>query len=115
MTTSMNRTTGAEISGEDYDAQCIADLLTTPLGSSVMRPEYGWIGQEIIDRPLNRATGLLLTSAAVMAMRRWLPDIRVAKVALTGDFAAGSAALTVTRQRLSASTSLIAQTIPLSR
>ncbi|WP_343611104.1 oxidoreductase [Novosphingobium sp.] len=115
MTTSISHTTGAVISGDAYDDECIEDLLSTPLVTYPMRPEYGWIGFEILDQPLTRATGLLLTSAAAMAMRRWLPAIKIRKVTLTGDYARGTAALTVERVRRGPSNSLTAQTIPLSR
>jgi len=116
MTSSMNRLTGTALSGEDYDAQCIMDLLSTPMGTRVMRLDYGWVGFEILDQPINRATTLLLTSAAVMAMRRWLPKLKVTKVTISGDLVSGKAAMTITRKVSTAATnSLASQTIPLTR
>lgn len=111
----MDPSTGALLTGDAYDDHCIADLLSTPPGTEWMRPEYGWIGFEILDQPLNRATALLLSSAAAMAVARWLPRIRLTKVTVTGDFARGEAIMTIERQRNAATNSLTAQTIPLSR
>lgn len=111
----MDPATGALISGDDYDDHCIADLLSTPPGTEWMRPEYGWIGFEILDQPLNRATALLLSSAVAMAIARWLPRIRLNKVTVSGDLARGEAVMTIERRRNAASNSLTTQTIPLSR
>ena len=115
MSAGMDPATGALLTGDDYDDHCIADLLSTPPGTEWMRPEYGWIGFEILDRPLNRATALLLSSAAAMAIARWLPRIRLTKVTVSGDLAQGRAVMTVERQRAAAANSLTAQTIPLTR
>lgn len=115
MSSGMDPTTGALLSGDAYDDHCIADLLSTPPGTEWMRLEYGWIGFEIIDQPINRATGLLLSSAAALAIARWLPRIKLTKVTVSGDLATGSAIMTVERLRNTASTATTAQTIPLSR
>lgn len=115
MTSGIDPTTGALISGDDYDAHCIADLLSTPPGTEWMRPEYGWIGFEIIDQPLNRATALLLSSAVALAIARWLPRIRLNKVTVSGDLARGEAIMTIERRRDTATNSITTQTIPLSR
>lgn len=111
----MDPATGALLTGDAYDDHCIADLLSTPPGTEWMRPEYGFIGFEIIDAPLNRATALLLSSAAAMSIARWLPRIRLNRVTLTGDLASGEAIMTVERRSNAATNSLTAQTIPLSR
>lgn len=115
MSSGIDPVTGALISGDAYDDHCIADLLSTPPGTEWMRPEYGWIGFEILDAPLNRATALLLSSAVAMAMARWLPRIRLTKVTVSGDLARGEAVMTIERQRRAAANSLTTQTIPLSR
>ena len=106
----MDRNTGAIISGDAYDAQCVDDVLTTPLNTRVMLPDYGWAGTEIMDAPLNRTTGLLLTAAAVMALKRWLPRLKVTQGTLSGDLANGSAVLTIERQ---SSTGTVSQAISL--
>lgn len=115
MTSGMCRTTGAVISGDDYDAQCVDDLLSNPLATRVMLLDYGWEGTEIMDAPLNKTTGLLLIAATVMAIRRWLPRLTVTQGVLSGDFASGSAVLTITRQSSTAASGLTSQTISLAR
>jgi hypothetical protein len=53
--TGMSRTTGAAL-GDEHLAQSCEDIVTTPLGTRVMRRDYGCLLAELIDRPLNRAT-----------------------------------------------------------
>jgi phage baseplate assembly protein W len=50
-----------------------------------------------------------------LAIARWLPRIKLHKVTVSGDLATGSAVMTIERLRNSATTTLTAQTIPLSR
>ena len=45
-------TTGRTITGAAHLAQSIADVLTTPIGSRVMRREYGSLLPDLIDDPL---------------------------------------------------------------
>ena len=76
----MNRTTGAAISGLEHLRQSVGDILSTPIGSRVMRRDYGSLIPELIDQPLNPATRLRLMSAAVSALVRWEPRIRISSV-----------------------------------
>lgn len=45
----MNRTTGESISDVDHISQSIGDILRTPVGSRVMRREYGSLLSQMID------------------------------------------------------------------
>jgi phage baseplate assembly protein W len=56
VSTGMSRTSGATLSGDEHLAQSCEDIVTTPLGTRVMRRDYGCLLAELIDRPLNRAT-----------------------------------------------------------
>ncbi|MCP6182931.1 baseplate assembly protein, partial [Klebsiella pneumoniae] len=47
----MNRTTGERISDVDHISQSIGDILRTPVGSRVMRREYGSLLSQMIDQP----------------------------------------------------------------
>lgn len=85
----MNSTTGKAISGAARRAQSIADILTTPLGSRVMRRDYGSMLFELIDRPLNVATAMLLRAATAIAIRRWEPAFSITRVTLSGEAAQG--------------------------
>ncbi len=103
----MNRLTGAVLAGDDHLAQSIGDIITTPLGSRLMRRDYGSLLFELIDRPLNGATRLLCIMAVAMAIARWEPRINVRQIQIaspsgdanpSGDarsFATGRATITV--------------------
>lgn len=73
----MNASTGAEIDGIDDIRQSVQNILTTPLGSRVMRRDYGSLLPELIDQPLNDATLLRAYSAAVIALLIWEPRLRI--------------------------------------
>ena len=76
----MNRRTGMAISSVAHIQQSIEDILTTPLGSRVMRREYGSQLPELIDAPLNALTVLRLYAATAMAVMRWEPRIRLSRL-----------------------------------
>ena len=73
--------------------QSIADVLTTPIGSRVMRREYGSQLIDLIDWPLNSATRLQAYAATAMALMRWEPRIRLSRVQLSLGDVAGQAIL----------------------
>jgi phage baseplate assembly protein W len=87
----MDRGSGAVLDGDAHLAQSVADILTTPIGSRVMRREYGSLLFELVDRPLTAATRLLCVVAVAMALARWEPRIAVTRVEIEGDAAAGGA------------------------
>lgn len=79
----MNATTGLALSGTDHLAQSIGDILTTPLGTRVMRRDYGSLLPELVDQPFNDATRLRLFGATALALMRWEPRIRLIRVQLS--------------------------------
>lgn len=93
----MNRNTGQPLDGLAHIRQSIADILTTPIGSRVMRREYGSLIPELIGQPLNDALMLRLYSAAVMAIVRWEPRITIQSVRRSvGTSQHGTATLEIT-------------------
>lgn len=76
----MDATTGHRVDYLDHLRQSVTDILTTPLGSRVMRRDYGSLLPEMIDRPLTDATLLQVYAATVMALLRWEPRLRVTEV-----------------------------------
>lgn len=72
----MDRTTGKPQDGIAHLRQSIADILTTPIGSRVMRREYGSLLPELIDQPQNDATTVRLYSAVTSALMRWEPRLQ---------------------------------------
>lgn len=89
----MSRTTGQPITRVEHLRQSIGDILTTPIGSRVMRREYGSLIPELIDQPLNGATTVRLYAAAAAAIMRWEPRLRVSRVQLILGERPGSAVL----------------------
>ena len=78
--TGMSATTGRALESAAHIEQSMRDILSTPIGSRVMRRDYGSQVPELIDQPMNPATRLRTMSAAVTALVRWEPRIRIASV-----------------------------------
>jgi phage baseplate assembly protein W len=74
--------TGRALDGLAHLGQSIADILMTPLGSRVMRRDYGSLLPELIDQPFNDETRLRLYGATAMALMRWEPRVRLTRVQL---------------------------------
>ena len=91
----MSAKTGRTLSDRQHLAQSIADIVTTPLGSRVMRREYGSPMADLMDWPLNSATRLQAYAAIAMALMRWEPRIRLSRVQLTPTDEPGGAVLDV--------------------
>lgn len=95
----MNRKTGKALHDEDHIAQSIADILTTPIGTRVMRRDYGSRLPELIDTPLTKTTGLLLMAATAGAIRKWEPRVRLTRVSLSDLSALGRPTLSIKAKR----------------
>lgn len=68
----MSRNTGLSLSSEaDQIRQSIQDILTTPIGSRIMRRNYGSLLPQLIDAPFNEITRLQLSAAAATALIQW--------------------------------------------
>ena len=85
-----NAATGKRLSGTAHLAQSIADILMTPLGSRVMRPDYGSLLPDLIDQPFNGTTRLRMFGAIAGALGRWEPRISITRLGLTLGTAAGA-------------------------
>jgi phage baseplate assembly protein W len=96
----MDRNTGAPLDGTAHLAQSIGDILTTPLGSRVMRRDYGSMLFDLIDQPLNPATRLLIFASTAIALRQWEPRIRLRRVGLHTASAEGRAVITIDADRI---------------
>ena len=76
----MNKETGRQITELDHIRQSVADILTTPIGTRIMRRDYGSHVPELIDQPQNEAIRLKLMAATVMALLRWEPRIAIEQI-----------------------------------
>lgn len=82
----MNRNTGLGISDTEHISQSMRDILLTPVGSRVMRREYGSLPSALIDMPQNPALRLQIMVACYSAIQKWEPRIRLTAISFeTGD------------------------------
>lgn len=72
--------TGKPLSGIAHLRQSIRDILTTPIGSRVMRRDYGSRLFSLIDAPMNRATLLNIYAATADAIAKWEPRFKLQSV-----------------------------------
>lgn len=99
----LNANNGRAIDGLDHLRQSVRDILITPLGSRVMRRDYGSGLFELIDANLTPLTLALIYAATVDALRKWEPRLRVTRVqaeALPEELKAGRISITLDGQYL---------------
>jgi phage baseplate assembly protein W len=109
----MDRQTGKPLSGAAHIAQSIADILTTPVGSRIMRRTYGSRLADLADMPINPKTLLLFAAASAGAIRRWEPRVKLKRVAFSVA-ATGQLSVAITATRLDLPTpSALNLTVPL--
>ncbi|MEX5581454.1 GPW/gp25 family protein [Pseudomonas lurida] len=89
----MNRETGGAISELGHIGQSITDILTTRIGTRMMRREYGSLLPELVDHPFNDATRLRVYAGTVMALMRWETRISLRRVQFLGANLQGQSVL----------------------
>lgn len=75
----MAHESGRSVEDLAHIQQSVSDILHTPLGSRVMRRDYGSLLSELTDRPQNAALRLQIMAACYNAILKWEP-----RVSLTG-------------------------------
>lgn len=91
--TGINRDAGTILPGFEHVEQSIGVILTTPIGSRVMRREFGSELFDLIDRPLTDQVILAIYAAAVMAIARWEPRYVLTNCKLAAVDEAGTVSL----------------------
>lgn len=94
----VDASTGKRLAGTAHLAQSIGDIVMTPIGSRVMREDYGSLLPELIDQPFNGTTKLRMCGAIAAALQKWEPRIRLTRVGLTAGVEAGALTLEVEGQ-----------------
>ncbi len=89
----VDATTGRPAAGEAHLRQSIRDILTTPLGSRVMRRTYGSRLFELVDAPLNAETIAAIVAASAEAIDRWEPRYRVRRIRVASAAGEGHVSL----------------------
>jgi phage baseplate assembly protein W len=76
----MSRTTGAYLDDLEHLKQSIVDVLTTPIGSRVIRREYGSNLFYLVDHPINKDFLQQIYAAVAEAIDRWEPRFDLKKI-----------------------------------
>jgi phage baseplate assembly protein W len=76
----LDRRTGQLISGLDHLRQSIEDILSTPLGSRRMRPEYGSKLRRFVDLPVNDGWKSAVQAEVASTLGRWEPRLKLGRV-----------------------------------
>ena len=76
----MDRRTGLPLSGIEHLRQSIEDILTTPLGSRRMRPEYGSNLRRYVDLPVTGGWKSAVQADVARALLRWEPRLKLSRV-----------------------------------
>lgn len=76
----LNKTTGGRIEGLDHLKQSVSTILTTPIGTRVMRRDFGSRLPELIDKDITPGFRMQAMAATVDALRKWEPRLRVDRV-----------------------------------
>lgn len=78
-----DRRTGKPLSGWAHVLQSLEVIFTTPIGSRVMRRQFGSAVPGLLGRPINRMTVLRFATAIIAAIELWEPRFRVRRVWFT--------------------------------
>lgn len=109
----MNSQTGLSISEVEHIRQSVRDILVTPVGSRVMRREYGSLLSALIDQPQTPALRLQIMVACYSAIQKWEPRVRLTTITFERSETDGGLYVDITGTR-SANGQPFSLTIPLS-
>ncbi|MHA1010042.1 GPW/gp25 family protein [Enterobacter roggenkampii] len=76
----MNSQTGLSVSEIEHIRQSVRDILVTPVGSRVMRREYGSLLSQMIDQPQTPALRLQIMAACYSAIQKWEPRVSLTTI-----------------------------------
>ena len=91
----INSSTGKALAGIEHLSQSIRDILTTPVGSRVMRRNYGSNLFLLTDAPINQGTLVEIYAATAGAIKAWEPRFSLETVE-TNKVTEGSLEITIT-------------------
>ena len=86
----LDRITGASLTGWEHVRQSIAVILTTPIGSRVMRREFGSEVMDLIDRPMTDRVIIAVYVATANALIKWEPRFKLTRCEIVQAKADGS-------------------------
>ena len=109
----MNSQTGLSITEVEHIRQSVRDILVTPVGSRVMRREYGSLLSALIDQPQRPALRLQIMAACYSAILKWEPRVSLTTITFERSETDGGLYVDITGTR-SANGQPFSLTIPLS-
>lgn len=86
----MDRYTAKAIGAAQHLRQSINDILTTRIGTRVMRRNYGSFLPDLIDAPVNAETQMLLIAASVHSLMVNEPRLLLTRVQISGMTPSGA-------------------------
>ena len=76
----MSRLDGSELSEQEHILQSLEDITTTPIGTRIMRRDYGTQLADLIDQPISEALYLKIYSTLYVAYLRWEDRIDISQI-----------------------------------
>lgn len=76
----MDRHTGALISGQSYLVQRVQDVVTTRVGTRIIRRQYGGSLPDLVDRKVVPATFTRAAAAIAATLMQWVPDFKIRRI-----------------------------------
>jgi uncharacterized protein len=77
--TGLNGVTGGLLTDWEHVQQSVAKILTTPIGSRVMRRDFGSNLYDLIDAKIIRQNVLAVYAASAVAINKWEPRFRITR------------------------------------
>ncbi|WP_201746368.1 GPW/gp25 family protein [Veronia nyctiphanis] len=84
-TVGMNTLTGYQTADLNHLQQSVADVLFTPIGSRVMRRNYGSHLFELIDQAANDSGRMRVIAASAEALLRWEPRLALSNIQVSAE------------------------------
>ena len=82
MSVGLNALTGCALSGSAHIRQSVGDILSTPVGSRVMRRDYGSRLPELMDAPVTADLFMDVYAETAAALAKWEPRFRLSSVSV---------------------------------
>ena len=76
----MDKATGGRIEGIEHLYQSVATILTTPIGSRVMRRDFGSRLYDLLDKNITQSLKMQMFAETIEALNKWEPRLDVKRV-----------------------------------
>ena len=91
----MDQNTGKSLDGIGHLRQSVRDILTTRIGTRVMRRDYGSNVPALVDSPMNASFVVNVVTEVQRALSKWEPRIKVKRVIVGERTSDGSASVDI--------------------